>query len=225
MRVLLVEDSVRLSKYIKEGLNQVGYAVDSALDGEDGSWLALSNNYDVIILDLMLPKVDGISLLRRLRENKRNTHVLILTAKDTLSDKVHGLRAGADDYLVKPFAMEELIARVQSLVRRAYGRKSPVIAIGDLEIDTSRRVASRQGGDLELTAREYALLEYLAMKQGQVVSRTEIEQHIYDDLADPLSNVVDSTVYRLRKKVERPGGLTLIHTRRGMGYVLEVTGL
>ena len=221
MRVLLVEDSARLGKYVKDGLSQAGYSLDLAPDGEEGLWLALSNDYDAIILDLMLPKMDGMNVLRRLRKKGRKTHVLILTAKDSVSDRVRGLEEGADDYLVKPFALEELIARVQALVRRNYGLKAPVIKISDLEIDTARRSVYRKGKDLNLTSREYALLEYLAMRRGEVVTRTEIEHHIYDDRAEPLSNVVDSSVYRLRKKIEPPGHPTLIRTRRGMGYVLE----
>lgn len=221
VRVLIIEDSNRLRTYIKDGLSQAGYAVDQAPDGEEGLWLASSNDYDAIILDLMLPKMDGITLLQRLRKEGRKTHILILTAKDTVEDRVHGLAEGADDYLIKPFALEELLARVQALVRRSYNTKSSLIRIGHLEIDTARRIASRQGERINLTSREYALIEYLALKKGQVVSRTEIEDHIYDDGAELMSNVVDSFVYRLRKKIESPDGPTLIHTRRGMGYVLE----
>lgn len=221
VRVLLVEDSVRLSKYIKKGLSRAGYSVDAALDGEEGLWLALSNDYDALILDLMLPRIDGITLLRRLREEGRKTHVLILTAKETVPDRVRGLGEGADDYLTKPFALEELIARVQALVRRSYGLKNPVIRIGSLEIDSTKRIATRKGKKLDLTNREFALLEYMTMKCGEVVSRTEIELHIYDDRSEPLSNVVDSTIYRLRKKLEMPGEPTLITTRRGMGYIIE----
>jgi len=221
VRVLLIEDSIRLRSYISEGLSQAGYAVDQAADGEEGLWLALSNSYDVMVLDLMLPKMDGISVLKRLRKDGRKTHVLILTAKDTVEDRVHGLDEGADDYLIKPFALEELLARIAALVRRNYGIKSSILKIGCIEIDTSRRTVSRFGEQIELTSREYSLLEYLALKEGQVVSRTEIENHIYDDQAELMSNVVDSFVYRLRKKIETPDGPALIHTRRGMGYVLE----
>ncbi len=221
MRVLLVEDSPRLSKYVKEGLSRAGYSVDAVLDGEEGLWLALSNEYDALILDLMLPKIDGITLLRRLREKGRKTHVLILTAKDTVTDRVKGLSEGADDYLVKPFAIEELIARVQALVRRSYGLKKTVIRVGSLEIDSVARKVTRKGIDVALTGREYALLEFLVLKDGRVASRSEIELHIYDDHAEPLSNVVDSTIYRLRKKIEMPDEPPLIKTRRGMGYVIE----
>jgi DNA-binding response OmpR family regulator len=223
VRVLLVEDSPRLGKYVKAGLCQAGYSVDLAIDGEEGLWMALSDGYDAIVLDLMLPKIDGITVLRRLREKGNQTHVLILTARDTVRDRVHGLKEGADDYLVKPFALEELIARIQALVRRKYGIKNPVVRIGKLEIDTADRAASLGGKTLNLTSREYALLEFLAMRRGRVVSRTEIERHIYDDRSEPLSNVIDSHIYRLRKKIDLPGEQALIQTRRGMGYILEET--
>ncbi|MCA9432961.1 MAG: response regulator transcription factor, partial [Candidatus Omnitrophica bacterium] len=170
---------------------------------------------------LMLPKMDGIQVLQQLRKDGIGTHVLILTAKDTVEDRVVGLEQGADDYLIKPFALEELLARVQALVRRGYGVKSSQIVIGSLFVDTTKRVVKRGGDVIDLTPREFALLEYLCMKQGQVVNRTEIEHHIYDDLVEPMSNVVDTSVYRLRKKIDRPGDPSLIKTRRGQGYVLE----
>ena len=221
MRILLVEDSERLQTYLGRGLRKVGYAVDVAGDGEEGLWFATGNAYDVILLDLMLPKLDGISVLQQLRAAGRDTHVLILTAKDTVPDRVHGLEQGADDYLVKPFAFEELLARVQALARRAYGIKSQQLTVGDLTIDMARRVVLRGAKDLALRPREYALLELLALRQGQVVSRTEIEQHLYDEQAEPMSNVVDSAMCILRKKIDRPGGPSLIQTRRGMGYALR----
>ncbi|MDZ4859266.1 MAG: response regulator transcription factor [Candidatus Hydrogenedentes bacterium] len=221
MRVLLVEDSKRLQTYIAKGLRAAGCVVDVAIDGEEGLWLATENEYNVIILDLMLPKMDGISVLRQLRAHKRKTHVLILTAKDTVPDRVHGLEQGADDYLVKPFAFEELLARTQALARRSYGRKDARIAIGDVTIDTTRRTVSLNETSLDLRPREYALLELLALRQGEVVTRTEIEQHIYDDLAEPSSNVVDAAICILRKKIDAPTGPSLIQTRRGIGYVLE----
>jgi len=221
MRVLVIEDSLRLSKYVRDGLAQAGYSVDVAHDGEEGLWLALSNEYDAIILDLMLPKLDGIAVLQRLRAKGRKTHVLILTARDSVADRVRGLDEGADDYLVKPFALEELIARVQTLIRRSYGFKDPVLSIGGLKIDTARRIVSRGSRELSLTVREFALLEYLVMRKGEVVSRTEIEKHIYDEQAEPSSNVVDSSIHRLRKKIETVGAGDLIRTRRGMGYVIE----
>ena len=224
MRILLVEDSERLQTYLSKGLRMAGYAVDSAYDGEEGLWLATGNEYDVVILDLMLPKLDGISVLQQLRASGRDTHVLILTAKDTVPDRVRGLEQGADDYLVKPFAFEELLARVQALVRRSYGAKSNEIAVGAITIDMARRIALRGERDLELRPREYALLELLALRRGELVSRTEIEQHIYDELAEPVSNVVDSAVCLLRKKIDRPGNPSLIQTKRGMGYQLQGPG-
>jgi two-component system, OmpR family, response regulator len=221
MRVLLIEDSTRLQTAIRRALHHSGYAADVAGNGEDGLWLATSNDYDVIILDLMLPALDGLTLLRRLRAAERGTHVLVLTAKDTVNDRVRGLEAGADDYLVKPFALEELLARVQALCRRAYQRKNPEITVFDLQINTAARTAVRRGEPLELTPREFMLLEYLALRRGQVVSRTEIEAHLYPDSAELMSNVIDSAICTLRRKITLPGTIPLIHTRRGMGYVLE----
>ncbi len=221
MRVLVVEDSPRLQRTLGLALRKTGYAVDAASDGEEGLWLAESHDYDVIVLDVMLPKRDGLSLLAALRQKKNPVHVLLLTARDTVADRVLGLDAGADDYLVKPFALEELLARVAALCRRAYGTKQPRLAVGDLEIDTAARRASRAGRVLDLTPREYLLLEYLARRRGQVVTRAEIEEHIYDEQVDPLSNVVDSAVSCLRKKLAAASAAPLIHTRRGLGYVLE----
>ncbi len=222
MRVLVVEDSPRLSRNIATALRRSGYAVDTAADGEEGLWLAESHEYDAMVLDIMLPKRDGLYLLRTLRARGRPIHVLLLTARDTVADRVVGLQSGADDYLVKPFALEELLARVQALCRRAYGTKQPHLAIADLAIDTSARTALRAGRPVELTAREYQLLEYLARRRGEVVSRTDIEAHIYDGQVDPMSNVVDSAVCTLRKKLANSAGAApLIHTRRGLGYVLE----
>jgi DNA-binding response OmpR family regulator len=218
--VLLVEDSKRLQDYVAEGLRQAGFAVDVAGDGEEGQWMAENTDYDVLVLDLMLPKLDGLSVLQRLRDQGSRIHILILTAKDTVDDRVFGLDSGADDYLVKPFAMEELIARVQALVRRSYEVKNPLIAVGGFTVDTARRVVTRDGRELDLKPREYALLEYLIVRRGEVVSRTEIEHHIYDERVEPMSNVVDSAVCQLRKKIDVPGETSIIQTRRGMGYIL-----
>jgi len=219
MRVLLVEDSERLQRSVGTGLRKAGYAVDVTGDGEEGLWYATSNDYDVIVLDLMLPKLDGLSLLRRLRAAGKDTHVIILTARDTVEDRVLGLRTGSDDYLVKPFAFDELLARVEALARRAHGVKKPVLCAGDMEIDLVSRLARRNGVALDLPPREFALLEYLALRRGQLCSRTEIEAHIYDQRAEPMSNVVDSAIYALRRKIDPPGGPSLIQTRRGAGYV------
>ena len=222
MRLLLVEDSNRLREAVAKALRQSGYAVDATGEGDDGLWMASENTYDVVILDIMLPGLDGLTILDRLRASGKETPVLFLTAKDTVADRVEGLRRGADDYLVKPFALEELLARVDALCRRSYQKPSSKVAVLDLEIDTSAKSASRGGEPIELTAREYAILEYLMMRQGSVVSRTEIEEHIYDELVSPMSNVVDSAVCNLRRKIANsPDAAPLIHTRRGQGYVLE----
>jgi DNA-binding response OmpR family regulator len=221
MRVLLVEDSQILRDSIGTGLRQAGYAVDTAADGNAGLWNAQSNDYDVIVLDLMLPGMDGLSILKKLRADGKESQVLILTAKDAVADRVKGLREGADDYMVKPFAFEELLARVESLARRRHGVKNPRIAIGELVLDTAARTVYRGAEAIELAPREYALLEYLALRQGQVVTRAEIEEHIYDDQVDPMSNVIDAAVYTLRKRIDTPGKPSIIQTRRGMGYTLQ----
>jgi DNA-binding response OmpR family regulator len=221
MRVLLIEDSKRLQDAIGTGLREFGYAVDISGDGEEGLWYAVSNEYDVIVLDLMLPKLDGLTVLERLRAQGNAAHVLILTAKDNVEDRVGGLQAGADDYLVKPFHFTELLARIQALVRRAYGDKNPRLSVGELVIDTNTRTASRAQAAIALTPREYALLEFLALNRGRVISRSEIEKHIYDERVEPLSNVVDSAVCSLRRKIDSPSAPSLIQTRRGQGYILE----
>jgi DNA-binding response OmpR family regulator len=216
VRVLVVEDSLHLRQNVCLALRRVGYAVDAAGDGEEGLWLAQSNPYDALVLDLMLPKLDGLSVLRQLRGSGRDTHVLILTARDTVPDRVMGLQSGADDYLVKPFALEELLARVDALCRRAYGGKRTEIPVGALTLDLAARQVRLAGVPIELSAREYALLEYLVLRRGEVVSRTEIEAHLYDEHVEPLSNVVDSAICLLRRKLGAP----FIQTRRGQGYVL-----
>lgn len=226
MRILVVEDSPRLQHTLGMALRKSGYAVDLAGDGEEGLWLAQSNDYDAIVLDIMLPKKDGLSVLAQLRQEGRSVHVLLLTARDTVGDRVQGLQGGADDYLVKPFALEELLARVAALCRRAYGTKQTRVVIGDLELDLAGRQVQRAGQPVDLTAREYQLLEYLACRRGEVVSRTEIEMHLYDGHADPASNVVDSTICVLRKKLAvTPEATPLIQTRRGLGYVLGVASV
>jgi DNA-binding response OmpR family regulator len=221
MRLLLIEDYAPLRKSLTKGLQEAGFAVDATGDGEEGLWYAQSGEHDAIILDLMIPKVDGWTILRQLRQQGSAVHVLVLTARDALADRVAGLNLGADDYLVKPFAFEELLARVRALVRRSYQAKSPVIRVGDLEIDTTRQAVRRAGEPVELTAREYALLEFLALRAGQVVSRTDLWEHVYDFQAEPGSNVIDVYVGYLRRKLEHSGLPRLIHTRRGMGYLLE----
>ena len=209
-----------MRRSLRRALRHSGYAVDVAADGEDGLATAELNDYDAIILDVMLPKLDGITVLRRLRAAGKNVHVLLLTARDTVADRVEGLRQGADDYLVKPFALDELLARVEALCRRAYGMKEPVLRMGEVEIDLKARKLSRSGAGVQLTPREWRLLEYLALRRDEVVPRAEIEAHIYDEMVEPMSNVVDTAIYALRQKV----GTGLIQTRRGLGYVLTTEG-
>jgi DNA-binding response OmpR family regulator len=224
MRVLVVEDFPPLRSSVVQGLREAGFAVDEASDGEQALWHARSDEYDVIVLDLMLPKVDGLTVLKTLRERRSPCHVLILTAKDTNQDKVRGLQLGADDYLVKPFHFAELVARVQALVRRKYDTKTTVLRVGDLEVDTSRRIVRRGDESIDLSGREYGLLEYLAMNTDRIVSRSDLWQHVYDFNASPESNVVDVYIKRLRAKIERPDKPRLIHTRRGQGYILAELG-
>ncbi|MHC4399363.1 MAG: response regulator [Planctomycetota bacterium] len=220
MRLLLVEDNFPLRKSISKGLQEAGYAVDVAVDGENALWYALSNEYDVILLDLMLPVLDGLSVLKKLRLEGGTSHVLILSARDTVSDRVRGLEAGADDYLVKPFAFEELLARIGALIRRKYGSKDPVICVEHLRIDTSSQRVWRAEEEIRLTCREYALLEYLAMREGETVCRTDVWAHIYDFVDTTTSNVVDVYIGYLRKKIDLPGKPSLIRTVRGRGYTL-----
>lgn len=220
MRVLLVEDSLRLQASLATGLQKLGFGVDVAGDGKHALLYALHNEYDVIVLDLMIPEPDGLTVLDTLREKGLDTHVLILTARDTLDDRLSGLRRGADDYLVKPFSFDELVARIEALVRRTYGSKSPAIAISDLEIDTVARTVSRRGVAMCLTRREYTLLELLARRKGAVVSRQQIEDHLYGERDFPMSNAVDRIVCTLRRKIDGDEETKLLHTRRGFGYVL-----
>jgi DNA-binding response OmpR family regulator len=220
MRVLVVEDYPPIRKAVAKGLREAGYAVDATGEGEEGLWYATSNDYDVVVLDLMLPGVDGLTILTRLRAEGRAAQVLLLTAKDTVSDRVRGLDLGADDYLVKPFALEELLARVRALARRAYSVKSPCLEIDDLRIETTSRRVWRGGEEVRLTAREYALLEYLAVRRGEVVTRTDIWEHVYDFHSEADSNVVDVYIGYLRRKIESSRRPPMIRTLRGRGYSL-----
>lgn len=221
MRLLLIEDSPRLQQSLGKGLRHAGFALDLTGDGIQGLHFAKTHDYDVIILDLMVPGMDGLTLLKNLRANGSQTHVLILTARDSVDDRVLGLRTGADDYLTKPFAFDELLARVQALARRRHQNKNPIIEIGPLKIDTAARTVSKGDQPIELAAREYAILEFLALRRGQVISRTTIEAHIYDANVEPMSNVVDAAIYSLRRKIDAPGETSLIETRRGMGYMIR----
>lgn len=221
MRLLLIEDYEPLQKSLVTGLTEAGFAVDATGDGKEGLWYAEGNSYDVIILDLMLPGLDGLTILDRLRRAGVEHPVLILTAKDTVPDRVKGLDLGADDYLVKPFAFEELLARIRVLIRRHYQRHSPTIELGDLRIHTGRQRVWRADEEVKLSAQEYRLLEYLAQRAGQVVPRSDIWEHLYDFASETTSNVVDVYISYLRKKLDRPGEPSLIETRRGAGYVLR----
>jgi two-component system copper resistance phosphate regulon response regulator CusR len=220
MRILIVEDEPKTSAYIKKGLEESGYSVDVASDGAEGLLLAQEENYDVIVLDVMLPILDGWAVLQRLRERK-STPVLFLTARDDVADRVHGLELGADDYLAKPFAFVELLARVRTLARRGPPRESERIAVGDLEIDQIRRRVRRGATRIELTPREFALLQLLARRQGEVLSRTQIASSVWDMNFDSDSNVVEVAIRRLRAKIDEGQPVKLIHTVRGVGYVLE----
>jgi two-component system copper resistance phosphate regulon response regulator CusR len=220
MRLLLIEDYRPLRQSLTKGLHEAGFAVDATGDGKEGLWYAMGSEYDVIILDLMLPGMDGLEILKRVRGEGRKACVLILTAKDTVQDRVVGLDLGADDYLVKPFAFEELLARIRALLRRNYQEQRPCIEIDDLRIDLATQRVWRGLEEIQLTPREYAILEYLAMRIGQTVSRTDIWEHIYEFNSSASSNVVDVYIGYLRKKIERPDRPVLIHTARGRGYVL-----
>jgi len=221
VRVLLVEDHKPLSRALKRGLEEESFAVDIAEDGEEADYKARSAGYDVVVLDLMLPKVDGLTLLQRWRKDGLKTHVLVLTAKDTTDDKVKGLDFGADDYLTKPFQLEELLARLRALIRRSTQVKNPVLKVHDLEIDTAARTVKRGGKMIHLTPREYALLQFLAYHCGKVVTRTMIWEHLYDEYDENTSNVVDVYIRYLRTKVDKGFEKPLILTRWGEGYMLR----
>jgi DNA-binding response OmpR family regulator len=221
MRLLIVEDNRALLKSLRKGLQEEGFTVDAAADGEEGLFLAEHNEYDVIILDLLLPKLDGLKLLRALRRAGIQTHVLVLTALDAIDETVRGLNSGADDYMTKPFRFEELLARVRALLRRRYQKKAPRLVVADLEIDTLARRVRRRGKNISLTAKEFALLEFLAHHAGEVVPRAMIWEHLYDWQDESVSNTVDVFISRIRKKIDRPGLPPLIHTLRGAGYQLR----
>jgi DNA-binding response OmpR family regulator len=221
VRVLLVEDHRSLARSLCRGLEEEGFAVDLAEDGEIANQKARTADYDVIVLDVMLPKVDGLTLLKKWREDGLKTHVLMLTAKDSVEDKVSGLNTGADDYLTKPFHLEELLARVRALIRRRHQAKDPIIKAFDLEIDTAARKVKRAGKVIHLTPREYALLELLAYHRGQVVSRRMVWEHLYDEYDENTSNVVDVYIRYLRTKIDKDFEPPLILTRWGEGYYLR----
>jgi DNA-binding response OmpR family regulator len=221
MRLLLIEDHEPLVRALRRGLEEEGFAVDVAKDGEEGAYKARTANYDVIVLDIMLPKEDGLSLLKKWRRAGLKTHVLLLTARGSIEDKVKGLDLGADDYLTKPFELEELLARLRALVRRGHEIKDPVIRVFDLEIDTTARTVKRAGQSIHLTPREFALLQFLAFHRGKVVTRSMIWEHLYDEHDENTSNVVDVYIRYLRNKIDKDFELPLILTRWGEGYTLR----
>lgn len=224
MRILVVEDDAKISSFIINGLKQAGFAVDHAEDGEEGLHLALNEPYDTAVIDIMLPKRDGLSIIEELRRRKINTPVIILSAKRSVDDRIKGLQIGSDDYLTKPFSFSELLARVQALIRRASGTTEPTrLTAGDLSIDLLRREVTREDRKIELQPREFALLEYLMRHADRVTSKSMILEHIWDYHFDPQTDVVDVLVCRLRSKVDRGFEKKIIHTIRGMGYVLKVS--
>ena len=218
MRVLLVEDEHRLSSVLKKGLEEDGFAVDAAFDGEEGLFLAQSEDYDLILLDIMLPKMDGIEVCRRLRGQNIKTPVLMLTAKSQVEDKVAGLDSGADDYLTKPFAFLELRSRIQALLRRSRQEASPLMTLGDLELDPIRHKVIRAGRSVDLTPKEFAVLEFLLRHKNEVVTRTMITEHVWDYNFEGMSNVVDVFMAAIRRKIDAGAAVKLIHTVHGVGY-------
>jgi two-component system, OmpR family, copper resistance phosphate regulon response regulator CusR len=220
VRILLVEDEARVANFIARGLREEAYAVDVAGDGEQALYLASVNPYDLVILDLMLPIKDGYTVCRELRAGGFRGPVLMLTARDAVDDRVAGLDAGADDYLTKPFDFKELLARLRALLRRSVEFRAPVTRVADLALDTASHAVKRGERAIPLTAKEYALLEYLVLNEGRVVGREQIAQHVWDEMFDPMSNIIDVYVKRLRDKLDAPGQQRLIHTRRGEGYIL-----
>ena len=222
MRILIVEDDSQTALFISKGLKQEGFAVDHAVDGETGLHLALTEPYDAAVIDIMLPKVDGLTVIDEMRRHGVRTPLIVLSAKSSVDDRIKGLQAGGDDYLVKPFAFSELVARVQALIRRASQTAEPTsLTTGDLKMDLVRRKVFRGGREIELQPKEFSLLEYLLRNAGRVVSKTMIMEHVWDYNFDPQTNVVEARICRLRDKVDRPFELNLIHTMRGVGYVLE----
>jgi DNA-binding response OmpR family regulator len=221
MRILVVEDEKKLAGFIRRALREDGHAVDLSHDGEEGAHFALSEDYDAIVLDLQLPRRDGVTILRELRERKKGTAVLILTARDSVKDRIRGLDEGADDYLVKPFSLDELRARVRALLRRGKGSTSTVLKYADLAMELLERRVVRSGRDVPLTQKEFSLLEYFLRNPQRVLTRTSIAEHVWDYNFDWQSNVVDVFVNTLRKKIEEGGSARLIQTVRGVGYILK----
>lgn len=220
MRILLVEDDQRIARFVAKGLREHAFAVDVTSDGEDAVYKSSITDYDAVILDVMIPGRDGFTVCRELRGAGSAVPIIMLTARDTVQDRIHGLDCGADDYLTKPFAVAELLARLRALLRRGQYVRSAEIRVADLLLDTRAQSATRGGRELALTTKEFALLEYLAREQGRVVSRAEIAEHVWDENFDPLTNLIDVHINRLRRKVDSGFSTNLIHTRRGAGYML-----
>lgn len=220
MKILVVEDSKKLQKSLRAGLRRLGYAVDIAGDGEEGIAFATTGNYDVIVLDLMLPKKSGLEVLQEVRRTSHSPEILILSSRDQTHDRIAGLQQGADDYLVKPFAFDELHARIQALVRRRFNQKSPVISIGKIKIDTSLHIAYRDADCFPLTPTEMSILEYLALNRGRVISPGALLNQIYDSNSYASKNAIEAHVSSLRKKLRRQGVTELVETRRGFGYLI-----
>jgi two-component system OmpR family response regulator len=224
MRILLVEDDLKIASFIVKGLRATGYAIDHATDGEEGLHLALTEPYDTAIIDIMLPKLDGLSLIEKMRKEKIRTPVIILSAKGSIDDRVKGLQTGSDDYITKPFAFSELLARVQALIRRASGLSEPTrLTVGDLSLNLLSREVTRKGKKIDLQPIEFSLLEYLMRSAGRVVSKTMIMEHVWDYNFDPQTNVVEARICRLRDKIDKDFNKKMIHTVRGVGYVLKET--
>jgi two-component system OmpR family response regulator len=222
MRILLVEDDKKIASFILKGLKAEGFAVDHACDGEDGLHLTLSEPYDAAVIDIMLPKLDGLTLIEKMRREKVKTPVIILSAKGSVDDRVKGLQTGGDDYLTKPFAFSELLARIQALIRRSSDQVEPArLAVGDIAMNLITREVVRAGQKVDLQPLEFSLLEYLLRNSGRVVSKTMIMEHVWDYYFDPQTNVVESRIYKLREKIDKGFPTKLIHTVRGVGYVLK----
>jgi DNA-binding response OmpR family regulator len=221
MRILIIEDERHLAKILKKGLEENGFIVDMCHDGEEGLYMAETYPFDAILLDILLPRMDGLTILNKLRAKNIGVPVLMLTAKGELEDRVKGLNTGADDYIAKPFDFQELLARLNAVIRRSSNKASPVISIDDLTINMDLKTVTRSGKDIRLSTKEYSLLEYLVLNSGRVISRTELTEHMYDTDFDLDSNVIDVYINYLRNKIDKGFGRNLIHTVRGAGYVLK----
>jgi len=221
MRLLVIEDEKKVASFIKKGLEEEHYAVDVAYDGEEGLYLSETNDYDLVILDLMIPKIHGWDVLKKIRAKRNNVPILVLTARDSIEDKVKGLDSGCDDYLTKPFAFAELLARIRALLRREKAEKEPILRIADLTLSLVTHKVARRGKEIELTSREYTLLEYFMRNPDKVLTRTMISEHVWDYHFDSMTNVIDVYVNYLRRKIDKDFEPKLIHTIRGIGYIMK----